>query len=156
MKGITPFLWFDNNAQEAVDFYCSIFKDSRIIETTTYGEGGPGPKGSVMTISFELQRREFVVINGGPTYQLNPAFSMVVNCETQDEIDYYWEQFTKDGREVQCGWVTDKFGLSWQVVPVVLFEMLQDPDEERRERVMKAMLGMVKLDIAGLKEAYGE
>lgn len=155
MKGITPFLWFDNNAEEAVNFYTGIFENSHVTSKATYGEAGPGEKGSVMIVEFELNGQEFIALNGGPTYQFNPAISMMVNCETQDEIDYYWEKFQADGgEEVACGWITDKYGVSWQITPIVLMEMQKDPDEAKRERVMRAMMKMVKLDIGELKRAY--
>lgn len=155
MKGITPFLWFDTNAEEAVNFYCSVFENSSITATATYGEAGPGPKGSVMIVEFELNGQEFIALNGGPVYQFTPAISMMVNCETQDEIDHYWEKLQADGGgEVQCGWLYDKYGVSWQITPIVLMEMQKDPDEAKRERVMRAMMEMVKLDIEELKRAY--
>jgi predicted 3-demethylubiquinone-9 3-methyltransferase (glyoxalase superfamily) len=154
MQKITPFLWYDDNAEEAVNFYSGIFKDAKITGMTHYGEAGPGKKGSVMTIAFELFGQEFTAINGGPHFQFTPAVSFVVNCETQEEIDKYWEALSAGGRLDQYGWLQDKYGLSWQVVPVILLEMLQDEDAEKRERVMAAMLKMVKLDIAALKQAY--
>lgn len=155
MKGITPFLWFDKEAEEAVDFYTGIFDNSRITNKATYGEAGPGEKDSVMMVEFELNGREYVALNGGPYYKLTPAFSMMVNCETQEEVDHYWEKLLAGGgEESQCGWLTDKYGLSWQITPTVLMEMQRDKDEARRARVMQAMMKMVKLDIAGLKRAY--
>jgi len=151
---ITPFLWFDHQAEEAAGFYTSIFKNSRIEAVTRYGEAGPGPKGSVMTIAFELDGQKFTALNGGPYFQFNEAVSFVVNCETQAEVDEMWTKLSEGGQEVQCGWLKDKYGLSWQIVPSVLIEMLKDPGPERKERVTKAMLQMKKLDIAGLEAAY--
>ena len=151
---ITPFLWFDHQAEEAVGFYTSIFKDSKIGTVTRYGEAGPGPKGSVMTMGFELDGQEFVALNGGPHYQFTPAISFVINCESQEEVDHYWETLSAGGQEIQCGWLRDKYGVSWQVVPTVLIDMLHDKDAARAQRVMKAMLQMKKIDIARLEEAY--
>ena len=124
MQKITPFLWFNNNAEDAVNFYTSIFKNSKVGTVTRYGDAGPGPKGSVMTASFQIEGQEFVALNGGPVYQFTPAISFVVNCETQAEVDYYWDKLSAGGREVQCGWVTDKFGVSWQVVPAILVDIV--------------------------------
>ena len=151
---ITPFLWFDNQAEEAVNFYSSIFKNSRIKEISRYGEAGPGPVGSVMMASFEVDGQEFVALNGGPRFKFTEAISFVINCETQEEVDYYWNSLLKDGgQESQCGWLKDKFGLSWQVIPVELLELLADRDKEKANRVMQAMMKMIKLDIAILQEA---
>jgi len=151
---ITPFLWFDHQAEEAVGFYTSIFKDSKVGTVTRYGEAGPGPKGSVMTMAFELDGQEFVALNGGPHYQFTPAISFVINCESQEEVDHYWETLSAGGQEIQCGWLRDKYGVSWQVVPTVLIDMLHDKDAARAQRVMKAMLQMKKIDIPRLEEAY--
>ena len=152
---ITPFLWFDNNAEEAVNFYTSIFPNSKILSITRYGETGPGQQGSVMTIGFQLYGQEFTALNGGPQFKFTEALSLVVNCQTQQEVDEYWEKLSsKGGQEVECGWVKDKYGLFWQITPIVLMEMLQDKDPERSNRVMKAMMQMKKLDIAKLKQAY--
>jgi predicted 3-demethylubiquinone-9 3-methyltransferase (glyoxalase superfamily) len=151
---ITPFLWFDHQAEEAVGFYTSIFKNSRIVTVTRYGEAGPGPKGSVMTMEFELEGQKFVALNGGPQFKFTPAISFVVNCETQQEVDELWEKLSEGGAKIECGWLQDKYGLSWQIVPTVLLEMLKDADTARSQRVMKAMLQMKKLDIARLEEAY--
>jgi predicted 3-demethylubiquinone-9 3-methyltransferase (glyoxalase superfamily) len=151
---ITPFLWFDHQAEEAVGFYTSIFKDSKEGTVTRYGEAGPGPKGSVLTMAFELDGQGFVALNGGPKYQFTPAISFVINCESQEEVDHYWETLSAGGQEIQCGWLRDKYGVSWQVVPTVLIDMLHDQDAARAQRVMKAMLQMKKIDIAGLEEAY--
>jgi len=155
---ITPFLWFDDNAEEAVKFYVSIFKNSRIGSVTRYDDEGAQaagrPKGSVMTVPFELEGQAFTALNGGPHFQFSGAISFVVNCETQDEVDYFWEKLSAGGQEVQCGWLKDRFGMSWQVVPTVLIEMLQDKDPEKSKRVMAAMLKMIKIEIASLKRAY--
>jgi predicted 3-demethylubiquinone-9 3-methyltransferase (glyoxalase superfamily) len=153
---ITPFLWFDHQAEEAATFYTAIFKNSKIETVTRYGDAGPGPKGSVMTIAFELDGQKFVGLNGGPQYQFNPAISFVVNCEGQEEVDHYWEKLTAGGKEIQCGWLVDKYGVSWQIVPKALVEMLRDKDPVRAQRVMKAMFQMKKIDIAGLKRAYDQ
>lgn len=158
LQKITPFLWFDNQAEEAVKFYTSIFKNSKIGKITRYGEAGAEisgrQKGTVMTISFQLEGQEFVALNGGPHYTFSPAISFVVNCKTQEEVDKMWEKLTEGGQIVQCGWLTDKYGVSWQIIPTVLVEMLQDKDAKKSERVMKAMLQMKKLDIKSLKQAY--
>jgi predicted 3-demethylubiquinone-9 3-methyltransferase (glyoxalase superfamily) len=156
MQKITPFLWFDGKAEEAMTFYTSIFKRSKLVNIMRYGEAGPGPKGSVMAATFELDGQQFMALNGGPQYTFTPAISFFVSCETQDEIDAYWGKLVAGGKPVQCGWLTDKYGVSWQIVPRVLGEMLQDKDPERSNRVMKAMFGMVKLDIAGLERAYAQ
>lgn len=156
MQRITPFLWFDDNAEEAVQFYASIFKNSKIGRVARYDEESAAasgrPMGSVMTVDFELDGQQFVALNGGPIFQFTEAISFIVNCETQQEIDYYWEKLSEGGEEVHCGWLKDKFGLSWQVVPTLLAEWMQDP--ERSPRVMQAVLQMKKLDIAKLKQAY--
>jgi predicted 3-demethylubiquinone-9 3-methyltransferase (glyoxalase superfamily) len=154
MQKITPFLWFDNNAEEAMNFYISVFKDSKILSVTRYGEAGPGPKGSVMTGKFQLEGQEFMALNGGPHFKFTEAISFVVNCETQEEVDEFWEKLVEGGEESQCGWLKDKYGLSWQIVPTILVEMLQDKDPEKSQRVMKAMLQMIKIDIKTLKQAY--
>jgi predicted 3-demethylubiquinone-9 3-methyltransferase (glyoxalase superfamily) len=159
MQKITPFLWFDDQAEEAAKFYTSIFKNSKIGKITHYGEAGEKaagrPKGSVMTVELELEGQKFTALNGGPEFKFNESISFVVNCDTQEEVDYFWEKLTAGGgQEIFCGWLKDKFGLSWQVVPTVLIEMLQDKDHEKSERVMKAMLQMQKIDIKALKDAY--
>ena len=158
MQKITPFLWFDNQAEEAMNFYVSIFKNSKVLSVQRYGEEGSDasgrPKGSVMTASFLLDGQEFVALNGGPVYSFTPAISFVVNCETQVEIDEMWGRLTAGGTEVQCGWLTDKFGVSWQIVPTALGNLLGDPDPARAGKVMQAMLQMKKIDIAGLQRAY--
>lgn len=150
---ITTFLWFDNNAEEAVNFYVSIFKNSRVLATTRYGEIGPGPKGTVMTIAFQLDGQEFTALNGGPQFKFTEAVSLVVHCNTQEEVDYFWEKLSEGGEKVECGWLKDKFGLAWQITPDVLLELLEQSDEQKSQRVMKAMMQMKKLDIKGLKQA---
>ena len=154
MQKITPFLWFDGKAEEAMNFYMSIFENSKVVNVSRYGEAGPGPKGSVMTAMFELCGQSFVALNGGPQYRFTPAVSFFVNCETQDEVDRYWDALVAGGAPVQCGWLTDKYGLSWQIVPTALPAMLQDKNAERSRRVMQAMFKMIKLDIAELQRAY--
>jgi predicted 3-demethylubiquinone-9 3-methyltransferase (glyoxalase superfamily) len=154
IQKITPFLWFDNLAEEAAGFYVSIFPNSRIVKVVRYGEAGPGPPGSAMTVEFQLEGQSFVALNGGPHFKFTEAISFVVNCQTQDEVDAYWEQLSAGGGEVQCGWLKDKFGLSWQIVPTVLSELLSDPNPEKSQRVMKALLTMKKLDIRALKQAF--
>jgi predicted 3-demethylubiquinone-9 3-methyltransferase (glyoxalase superfamily) len=155
MRGITPFLWFDGKAEEAARFYTSVFKGGKIGTITRYGDGGPGPKGSVMTAAFELGGQQFVALNGGPQYRFTPAISFVVNCETQAEVDELWEKLSAGGATNRCGWLTDRYGVSWQIVPIQLGQMLGDGDPERSKRVVQAMLQMDKLDIAALKRAYG-
>jgi len=154
MQKITPFLWFDNNAEEAVNFYVSLFKNSKVLSITRYGEAGPGPAGTVLTAAFQLQGQEFIALNGGPQFKFSEAISFSVNCETQEEVDQYWEKLSEGGEKGRCGWLKDKYGLSWQVNPVVLGEMLQDEDPEKAKRVMEAMLQMDELDIETLKKAY--
>ena len=154
IQKITPFLWFDTQAEEAARFYTSIFKNSKVGTVTRYGEAGPGPKGSVMTVAFEIEGQKFTALNGGPVFKFTEAISFVVNCETQEEVDELWEKLSESGAKVECGWLKDQYGLSWQIVPTVLIEMLQDKDAARSQRVMKAMMKMKKLDIAGLEEAY--
>lgn len=160
MQKITPCLWFDNQAEEAVNFYVSVFKNSRVLGIARYGPAGAEasgmPVGSVMVITFQLEGQEFLALNGGPEFTFSPAISLMVNCETQAEVDALWEKLTAGGAEVQCGWLTDKYGVSWQITPVVLMEMQLAPDPVKTERVMKAMLQMKKLDIAGLRKAYEE
>lgn len=153
MQKITPFLWFDGNAEEAIDFYTSVFPDSKIGQVSRYGEDGPGPAETVMVGTFELFGQEFMVLNGGPHFKFTEAISFMVHCETQEEVDRYWNALTEGGSESQCGWLKDKFGLSWQIIPTVLGKLLGGPDPEKAQRVMKAMMGMVKLDIAALEAA---
>ena len=152
---ITPCLWFDFKAEEAVAHYLSIFKNGRIVSTTRYGAAGPGPAGAVMTILFEIEDEEFLAINGGPQFSFTPAISLVVNCDAQDEVDALWGKLSDGGGQHPCGWLTDKFGVSWQVVPRVLPEMLQSADVKRSQLAMRALLGMKKLDIAQLQQAFG-
>jgi predicted 3-demethylubiquinone-9 3-methyltransferase (glyoxalase superfamily) len=155
MQKIRPFLWFDKEAEEAAEFYVSIFKNSRVLEVARYGDAGPGPAGSAMTVAFVLDGEEFIALNGGPHFRFTEAVSLFVTCEDQAEVDYFWDKLMAGGGQpVQCGWLKDRFGLSWQVVPAGLMTMLHDPDAARSERVMRAMLQMVKLDIAALQRAY--
>ena len=154
MPKITPFLWFNDQAEEAMNFYTAIFKNSKISSVSRYGDGGPGQPGSVMTATFELDGQEFMALNGGPLFAFTEAISFFVNCETQAEVDELWGKLTEGGEESQCGWLKDKFGLSWQIVPSVLGELLNDPDAAKAGRVMNAMLQMKKIDIAGLRSAY--
>jgi predicted 3-demethylubiquinone-9 3-methyltransferase (glyoxalase superfamily) len=154
MPKITPFLWFNEQAEAAMNFYLSIFKNSKTVSVSRYGDAGPGPKGSVMVAKFQLDGQDFMALNGGPTFTFSPAISFVVDCKTQEEVDEYWEKLSAGGATNQCGWLTDKFGLSWQIVPTALGEMMADKDPERSNRVMKAMLQMTKIDIAALRRAY--
>jgi predicted 3-demethylubiquinone-9 3-methyltransferase (glyoxalase superfamily) len=154
LQKITPFLWFDHEAEEAARFYTSVFENSRIEAVTRYDDAGPGPKGSVMTVAFELDGQKFVALNGGPAFKFTEAVSFVVNCENQREVDEMWEKLSSGGKELECGWLKDKYGLAWQIVPTVFFEMIQDQDAERKERVMRAMFQMKKFDIAALEAAY--
>ena len=154
MQKITPFLWFDGNAEEAVNFYVSLFKNSRVVNMSRYGDGGPGPKGTVMSATFELNGQEFMALNGGPHFTFTPAVSFFVKCETQQEVDELWERLSAGGKKERCGWLKDKYGLSWQIIPNALGQMLQDKDPAKSQRVMKAMMGMDKIDIQGLKQAY--
>jgi predicted 3-demethylubiquinone-9 3-methyltransferase (glyoxalase superfamily) len=153
MQKITPFLWFDDKAEQAANFYVSIFKNSKVLSVHRYGEEGPGPKGTVMSVTFQLDGQEFYALNGGPHYTFTPAVSFFVSCETQQEVDELWEKLSQGGAKNRCGWLTDKFGLSWQVVPTILGKLLQDKDPKKAGRVMKAMLQMDKLDIGRLKQA---
>jgi predicted 3-demethylubiquinone-9 3-methyltransferase (glyoxalase superfamily) len=154
MQKITPFLWFDGKAEEAMNFYVSIFKNSKVGSVTRYGEAGPGPKGTVMSATFQLDGQDFFALNGGPQFSFTPAISLFVNCETQQEVDELWEKLSKGGKKERCGWLKDKYGLSWQVVPSVLGKMLRDKDPEKSKRVMKAMMQMDKIDMSGLQKAY--
>jgi len=154
MQKITTCLWFDNNAEEAVNLYTSIFKNSKVLEVARYGEGGPGPEGSVLTMRFQLDGVELMALNGGPAFKFTEAISLSVDCQSQEEVDDLWEKLTKGGSEDQCGWLKDKFGLSWQIVPRALPELLGDPDPEKSKRVMEAMFKMKKIDIKALQEAY--
>jgi predicted 3-demethylubiquinone-9 3-methyltransferase (glyoxalase superfamily) len=155
LQRISPCLWFEGNAEDAVKFYLSVFTSGRIVETLRYGEGGHLPKGTVLTITFELNGQPFIALNGGPHHTFNDAISLHIDCDDQTELDTLWERLTADGgKPVQCGWCKDKFGVSWQVIPIQLKEMLQSGDPERAQRVMQTMLKMIKLDIAELQKAY--
>jgi predicted 3-demethylubiquinone-9 3-methyltransferase (glyoxalase superfamily) len=154
MQKITPFLWFDNKAEEAMNLYVSIFKNSKVLSVARYGEAGPGPKGTVMTAQFQLEGQEFIALNGGPQFQFTEAISFCVSCETQREVDELWARLTEGGQESQCGWLKDKYGLSWQIVPTILSKLLTDKDPKKSQRVMQAMLQMKKIDIKGLQTAY--
>jgi predicted 3-demethylubiquinone-9 3-methyltransferase (glyoxalase superfamily) len=154
MQQISPFLWFDTQAEEAAKFYTSIFKNSKMGTITRYGDGAPLPKGTVMTVAFQLDGQDFTALNGGPIFKFTEAISFVVKCETQDEIDTYWNKLTAGGQAVQCGWLKDKYGLSWQIVPAILGKLVGGDDPERSSRVMQALMKMVKLDIGGLQQAY--
>lgn len=150
---ITPFLWFDHQAEQAAQFYVSVFKGGKILRTTRYPAGGPRPAGTVMTVEFRVLGREFVALNGGPAQKINPAISFVVECRTQREVDYYWKHLSTGGREIQCGWLEDKFGVSWQVVPTAFLQMIGDKNAVRRQRMFTAMIQMVKLDLKKLRAA---
>ncbi|MFZ0708707.1 MAG: VOC family protein [Terrimicrobiaceae bacterium] len=154
MQKITPFLWFENQAEEAANFYASVFKNSKIGKISRYGEAGPGPEGSVMVVSFQLEGEEFLALNGGPLFKFTEAISLSVNCETQEEVDELWEKLSEGGEKGRCGWLKDRYGLSWQINPGVLGEMLSDEDAGKAKRVMEAMLQMDKIDIGKLKQAY--
>jgi len=151
---ITPFLWFDGKAEEAANFYVSVFKNSKVVQLTRYGDAGPGPKGTVMSAIFQLEGQEFYALNGGPQFKFSPAISLFVNCETQQEVDDLWEKLSAGGKTNRCGWLDDKFGLTWQIIPTTLGKLLQDKDAARANRVMKAMMQMDKIDIARLQQAY--
>jgi predicted 3-demethylubiquinone-9 3-methyltransferase (glyoxalase superfamily) len=153
MPTITPNLWFDTQGLEAAEFYCSIFPNSKVTNVTYYNEAGPGPVGTVLTVDFELDGQEYTAINGGPEFTFTEAISLAINCADQDEVDYYWDKLTDGGQEVQCGWLKDRYGLSWQVVPEGMIEILNDPDTSRGARAMQAMFGMKKLDVAALRAA---
>ena len=156
MQKITPFLWFDGKAEEAVNFYVSIFKNSRVGTITRYGDAGPGPKGTVMIATFQLEGQDFIALNGGPQYTFTPAISLFVDCKTQEEVDDLWNKLSEGGKTDRCGWLRDKYGLSWQIVPSTLRELIGDKDPEKSKRVMKAMLQMTKIDIQGLQQAYDQ
>src|SRR5206468_11556197 len=155
MQKITPFLWFEGRAEEAMNFYVAIFKNSKVGKVVRYGDAGPGPKGTVMTVAFELAGQEFVALNGGPRFKFTEAVSFVVNCQTQKEVDTFWEKLSAGGEKGPCGWLKDKYGLSWQINPTVLGEMLNDSDPSKANRVMEGRLRMTKIDIAALKGSYG-
>jgi predicted 3-demethylubiquinone-9 3-methyltransferase (glyoxalase superfamily) len=156
MQKITPFLWFDDKAEEAANFYTSTFKNSKITSVVRYNEAGPRPAGSVMLVSFEIEGQAFTALNGGPYFSFTPAISFFINCETQAEVDHLWEKLSEGGEQEQCGWVKDKYGISWQVVPTILGELMQSENAEKANNVTKAMIQMHKLDIAALKRAYEE
>jgi len=153
---ISAFLWFDGNAEEAASFYTSVFKNSRIRNIVRYGESGPGPKDSVMIVDFELDGEQFTALNGGPQFKFNEAISLVVHCQTQDEVDYFWEKLSEGGEEVECGWLKDKFGVAWQIVPDIFLELLRTSDEKKKDRVMRSMMTMKKLDIKQIQEAAAQ
>jgi predicted 3-demethylubiquinone-9 3-methyltransferase (glyoxalase superfamily) len=154
MQKITPFLWFDTQAEEAANFYISIFKNSKMHKVNRWGEGAPAPKGTATSVTFQLDGQEFMALNGGPHFAFTPAISLFVNCETQQEVDELWEKLSAGGKKERCGWLKDKYGLSWQIVPEALGRLLQDPDPQRSKRVMTAMMGMDKLEIKTLQQAY--
>lgn len=154
MQKITPFLWFDGQAEEAMNFYVSIFKNSRVNSVTRYGDAGPGPKGTVMSATFQLEGQDFFALNGGPQFKFTPAISLFVNCETQQEVDELWEKLSAGGRKDRCGWLQDKYGLSWQIIPSALGKLLHDKDPKKASSVMRAMLQMDKIDIQRLQQAY--
>jgi predicted 3-demethylubiquinone-9 3-methyltransferase (glyoxalase superfamily) len=154
MQKITPFLWFDGKAEEAANFYVSIFKNSKIGKMNRYGDHGPGPKGTVMIATFQIDGQEFIALNGGPQFKFSPATSFVVNCETQEEVDHFWEKLSAGGTKQQCGWLQDRFGVSWQIVPTALAKLMSDPDREKTGRVMQALMQMDKIDIKRLEQAF--
>lgn len=154
MQKITPFLWFDGNAEEAVNFYVSVFKNSKVGRVTRYGDAGPGPKGTVMSATFQLEGQEFFALNGGPQFTFTPAISFFVTCETQAEVDDLWEELSAGGEKQRCGWLKDKYGVSWQIIPIALGKMLQDNDAGNTKKAFAAMLQMDKIDIKALEEAY--
>src|SRR5215467_10642572 len=153
MQKITPFLWYDTQAEEAAKFYVSVFPKSRILKTARYGDAGPGPKGSVMTVEFELAGQRVIALNGGPVYKLTEAFSLSIDCKDQKEVDHYWNKLSKGGEESMCGWLKDKYGVSWQVTPSILTKLVSGPDKKKAKRVMEAMFKMRKIDIAALEAA---
>jgi len=156
MQKINPFLWFDGKAEEAANFYVSVFKESKLVNVARYGDAGPGPKGTAMSATFDLAGQRFIALNGGPQFKFSEAISFLINCETQQEVDELWEKLSAGGEKSRCGWLKDKYGLSWQIIPTVLGEMLQDKDPKKSQRVMQAMLQMTKIDIARLKQAYDQ
>jgi predicted 3-demethylubiquinone-9 3-methyltransferase (glyoxalase superfamily) len=156
MQKITPCLWFDTQGEEAAQYYTSIFANSKILDVTRYGAAGPRPEGTVMTVVFELDGQEFIALNGGPEFKFNEAVSFQVNCDTQEEVDRFWYALSADGEEGPCGWRKDKYGVSWQITPRLLDELIRDPDPEKSQRVMKAMLSMGKIDMAALQQAYDQ
>jgi predicted 3-demethylubiquinone-9 3-methyltransferase (glyoxalase superfamily) len=156
MRKITPCLWFDTEGEEAARFYTSVFPNSKIVEVAHYGEAGPRRAGMVMTVSFELDGAEFIALNGGPDFTFNESISLQVNCESQEEVDAFWSKLSEGGEEGPCGWLKDKYGVSWQIIPTVLTELISDPDREKSQRVMRAMLGMQKIEIDALQRAAAE
>ena len=154
MQKITPFLWFDQQAEEAANYYVSIFKNSKVVSISRYGEGAPRPAGTAQIVMFQIDGQEYMALNGGPEFKFTEAISLFVNCESQEEVDLYWEKLAAGGEKGQCGWLKDRFGLSWQIVPSALGELMGDPDPEKSRRVMEAMLRMSKIDIDSLKKAY--
>ena len=154
MQKITPFLWYDSQAEEAANFYTSIFQNSRIGTISRCGDAGPGPQGAVLSVTFELDGQEFIALNGGPQFKFTPAISLFVNCETQAEVDELWEKLSAGGQKSRCGWLQDKYGLSWQIIPTALGQLLGDPDPKKSSRVMRAMLQMEKIDVDRLQQAY--
>jgi predicted 3-demethylubiquinone-9 3-methyltransferase (glyoxalase superfamily) len=154
MQKITPFLWFDGKAEEAANFYVSIFKNSKMGKVNRYGDHGPGPKGTVMIATFQIDGQEFIALNGGPQFKFSPAISFVANCETQQEVDELWEKLSEGGEKRQCGWLQDKYGISWQIVPTALLKLMGDPDREKTGRVMQAMMQMTKIEIGKLEDAF--
>jgi len=156
MQKITPFLWFDNNAEEAMNYYISIFQNSKVLGVSRYGDAGPGPKGTVMVASFEINGQKFTALNGGPRFKFTEAISFVIDCKSQEEVDHYWYKLSEGGEESMCGWLKDKYGLSWQVVPDKLIELMQDKDPKKAGNVMQAMLKMRKIDISVLQKAYDQ
>ena len=153
MKKITPCLWFDTEAEEAANLYTSVFPNSRVLGVARYGDAGPRPAGTVMTVNFELEGQEFVALNGGPEFTFDEAISFQIACDSQDEVDYYWDKLTEGGEEGPCGWLKDRFGLSWQIVPTRLIELIEDPDPGKSQRAMACMMGMKKIDIAAVEQA---
>ncbi len=156
MRKITPWLWFDTQGEEAATFYTTVFENSRILDVARYGAAGPGPEGAVMTVVFELDGQKFVALNGGPQFTFNEAISFQVSCETQEEVDYFWSKLSQGGEEGPCGWLKDKYGVSWQIIPTALAELMSDPDREKSQEAMKAMLGMRKIDIEALQRAVNQ
>jgi predicted 3-demethylubiquinone-9 3-methyltransferase (glyoxalase superfamily) len=156
MQKITPFLWFDGKAEDTMNFYVSVFKNSKVVRVSRYGDGGPGPKGTVMSATFELDGQQFYALNGGPQFTFTPAISLFVNCETQQEVDELWEKLSEGGKKERCGWLKDKYGLSWQIIPSALGKLLGDKDHAKANRVMMAMLQMDKIDIQRLQQAYDQ
>jgi predicted 3-demethylubiquinone-9 3-methyltransferase (glyoxalase superfamily) len=156
MQKITPCLWFDTQGEEAANFYTTVFENSKILDVVRYGAAGPGPEGSVMTVTFELDGQKLVALNGGPQFTFDEAISFQVSCETQDEVDYFWSKLSEGGEEGPCGWLKDKYGVSWQIIPTALPELMSDPDPEKSQQAMKAMLGMRKIDLEVLRRAVGQ